>query len=261
MSSERFLDKKSLKKLDRELQSILSKTGTLRDRKTEDEVFDKTTLHVLEKIISDRVIDILDFPISTGKEGNIFRGITPDKKYVAVKIYRTNTSTFKHLSQYIIGDPRFKSVQKTRRGLVYAWTKKEFKNLERAKKVGVKVPHPILFKKNVLVMEYIGSSSRPAPMLKDVDLKNPNEIYHTLIDFITKMYKKAEMVHGDISAFNVLMHEDKPYLIDLGQGVLLDHPNSDEFLKRDIKNIISYFKKFGIQTDEKKIYNNLIKKS
>lgn len=259
MSSDRFLDKKRLKKLDLELQSLISRVGV--DRKTEDEVFDKSTLSVLEKLISDRVIDILDFPISTGKEGIVFRGVTADKKYVAVKIYRTSTSIFKHISQYIIGDPRFKSIHKTRRDLVFIWTKKEFKNLDRLQKVSVRAPKPIISIKNVLVMEYIGNSDRPAPMLKDVTLDNPEEIFHTLIDFVTRMYKKAELVHGDISAFNVLMHKGKPYLIDLGQGVLLEHPNSNEFLKRDIHNIVSYFKKFDIQADENKIYNNIIKKS
>jgi len=112
----------------------------------------------------------------------------------------------------------------------------------------------------VLVMEYIGDSKRPAPLLKNVTLKNPKEIFDVLIDFISKMYKKAGLVHGDISAFNVIMHRNKPYLIDLGQGVLLDHPNSHEFLKRDIHNLVNYFKKLNIKADENKIYNRIIKK-
>jgi RIO kinase 1 len=258
MSSDDFLNKKELKKLDRELQKIISLSGS--DRKTEDEVFDKSTLHVFEKLISDKIIDTLDFPISTGKEGNVFRGVTPNKEYVAVKIYRTSNSTFKHISQYIIGDPRFQSLHKNRRGLVYAWTKKEFKNLERLQRTGVRAPKPIKSIKNVLIMEYIGDSDKPAPMLKDVTLEEPKEIFDTLMDFISKIYKKAEMVHGDISAYNVLIHRNKPYLIDLGQGVLLEHPNSDEFLKRDIHNIVSYFKKFNIQADEKDIYDKITKK-
>lgn len=259
MSSERFLDKKSLKKLDRELESLISRIGA--DRKTQDEVFDKSTLHIFEKLISDGVIDILDFPISTGKEGNVFRGVTPNKELVAIKVYRTSTSTFKHLSGYIIGDPRFKSIRKTRRAIIYAWTIKEFKNLERLHKAGVRAPKPIKFMKNVLVMEYIGDAERPAPLMKDVKLENPQKIFDTLIGFISKMYKKAELVHGDISAFNVLMYENKPYLIDLGQGVLIEHPNSLEFLRRDIHNTVSYFKKFNIQADEKKIFYKITKKS
>ena len=258
MSSENFLDEKSLKRLDKELQAIISRVGF--DRKTQDEVFDKSTLNTLEKLISDRIIDMLDFPISTGKEGNVFRGITPDKKFVAVKIFRTSTSTFKHISNYILGDPRFKSLHRTRRDIVYAWTKKEYKNLERLHKAGVRAPRPIIYRNNVLIMEYIGDSNKPAPLLRDVTLKNPKEIFDILIDFISKMYKKAELVHGDISAFNVLMYKNKPYLIDLGQGVLIEHQNALEFLKRDIHNLVNYFKKFNIQADENKIYNTITKR-
>jgi len=258
MSSEKFLDKKSLKRLDRELQSLISRDGF--DRKTEDEVFDKSTLHTLEKLISDGVIEILDFPISTGKEGNVFRAVTPKKKFVAVKIYRTSTSTFKHISNYILGDPRFKSIRRTRRAIVHAWTKKEFKNLERLHKAGVKAPKPIISVNNVLIMEYIGDAERAAPLLKDVTMKNPKEIFETLIDYISKMYKKAELVHGDMSAYNVLMYENQPYLIDLGQGVLVEHPNALEFLKRDINNLVRYFKKFNITADENEIFRNIIKK-
>ena len=126
MSSDSFIDDKWIKKLDRQLQEVIGRAGV--DRKTLDQVFDVYTLNTLGKLISDKVIDIVDFPISTGKEGNVFRGVTPDKKFVALKIYRISTATFKHISDYIIGDPRFKSVRKTRKDIIFAWTKKEFKN-------------------------------------------------------------------------------------------------------------------------------------
>ena len=257
MSSDTFLDDKCLKKLDKKLQDIISRVGV--DRKTQDEVFDKSTLLSLEKLISNQVIDILDFPISTGKEGNVFRGVTPKKKLVAVKIFRTSTSTFKHISEYIVGDPRFKSLRKTRRDIVFTWTKKEFKNLELLEKIGVRAPKPIIFTNNVLVMSYIGEARKPAPMLKDVVLENPKEVFDTIIEYISKMYKKARLVHGDISAFNILIYRKRPYLIDVGQGVLLDHPNSYEFLKRDINNIVDYFKKYKIIADKDKIYQKLSK--
>ena len=256
MSSENFLDDKRLKKLDRQLQNIITKTGV--DRKTQDEVFDKYTLSTIEKLISDKIIDMLDFPISTGKEGNVFRAITPKKKFVAVKIYRTSNSTFKHISDYIIGDPRFESFRKNRKDIVHVWTKKEFKNLQRLKKIGVKAPKPIIFTSNVLVMQYIGDSYRPAPMLKDIIVEKPQEVFDSIIDSIAKMYKKAELVHSDLSAFNILYYRKKPYIIDLGQGVLLEHPRSLEFLKRDIDNIVRYFNKYNIRADANKIYNKLV---
>ncbi len=258
MSSDLFFDPKLMKKLDRKLQLTIDRVGV--DRKTLDEVFDKSTLLALEKLISHKVIDILDFPISTGKEGNVFRGVTPDKTYVAVKIYRTSNLTFKHISEYIIGDPRFSSLPKNRRDVIFAWTQKEFKNLERLNRVGVSAPKPIAKIKNVLVMEYIGDEEQPAPLLKDVKLDDPESMFNKLIDFISVMYKEAKMVHSDMSAFNVLIHNEKPYLIDLGQGVLLGHPQSYEFLKRDIYNIVFYFKKFKINADEKQIYMKITNK-
>ena len=257
MSSERFLNDKWNKKLDKKVQNIIDRVGL--DRKTLDEVFDKSTLLSLDKLISNRVIDILDFPISTGKEGNIFRGVTPSKKLVAVKIYRTSTSTFKHISKYIIGDPRFKNITKNRRDLVHLWTQKEYKNLQRMNEARIRAPKPITRINNVLVMEYIGTVKKPAPMMRDVNLKKPEEIFNTLVNFIEKMYKKAKLVHSDISAFNVLIHQNKPYLIDVGQAVLLEHPLAYDFLKRDIHNLANYFKKYNLKSDEQKIYNKITK--
>ncbi len=252
MSSEKFIKDKKLRELDRQLHSIINRIGL--DKKTEGEVFDKYTLQAFERLISQKVIDTLDFPISTGKEGNVFRATTPDKKFVAVKVYRISTATFKHISKYILGDPRFQSIHRSRKDIIHAWTKKEFKNLKRLKKIGVKSPKPIVTIKNILVMEYIGDEKRPAPLLKDVQLKKPKKIFDEIIQDLKKMYKKADLVHGDLSAFNILFYENIPYLIDLGQAVLLEYSNSDELLKRDIHNIYVYFKKYNIKTDENELY-------
>jgi len=257
-SEERFLNEKILRELDKQVEEISDRVGV--DRKTLDEVFDKSTLHTLGKLISDRVIDIVDFPISTGKEGNVFRAVKPDKKLVAVKIYRVSTSTFKHVSKYIIGDPRFSSLRRTKRDIIYAWTKKEYKNLERLQNIGINAPKPVAYLNNVLVMQYIGYKNKPAPLLKDVSLDHPKEMFDTLLGFISKMYKEAELVHADFSVFNILLFRNKPYIIDLGQGVLLEHPLSDEFLRRDISNIIRYFKKYNIYGDKKRIYNRITNK-
>ena len=109
-------------------------------------------------------------------------------------------------------------------------------------------------------MEYIGDPEIAAPMLRDVKLEKPENVFLTLIDFISRMYKKANLVHSDLSAFNILIYKNQPYLIDLGQGVLVEHPHAHEFLKRDIHNIIKFFKKYHIKVDETKIYKNIIKK-
>ncbi len=257
MSSDELLNDKWLKKLDRQSQVILDRV--VFNRKTFGEVFDKQTLLLLGKLISDKIIDQVDFPISTGKEANIFRGTTPEKEFVAIKIFRTATMTFKHIASYIEGDPRFAYGYKNRRTIIEEWARKEFRNLELLHQAKIRAPAPIKCVHNVLIMEYIGDATKSAPMLKDVLLRNPQKIYDEIIGFITRMYK-IKIVHADLSAFNILMFRQKPYLIDIGQGVLLDHPSSSEFLKRDIHNIVHYFKKYDIEGNEREIFENLVKK-
>jgi RIO kinase 1 len=167
--------------------------------------------------------------------------------------------TFKHIATYIEGDPRFKAGYKNRRDIIEEWAKKEFKNLERMRQAKVRVPAAVKRLHNILVMEYIGDKNTAAPMLKDVLLKHPQEIFDEIILFMTRMYK-AGIVHADLSCYNVLMYKEKPYIIDVGQAVLLDHASSFEFLQRDIHNIVQYFRKYGIQSDEQKIFKQVTKK-
>jgi len=257
MSSDELLSDKWLKKLDLQTQQILNRMDF--DRKTFGEVFDKQTLLRLGKLISDKIIDQMDFPLSTGKEANLFRGTTPEHTFVAIKIYRTSTMTFKHIANYIEGDPRFKSGFSNRRDIIEEWAKKEFKNLDKLKQANVRVPAPLRRLNNILVMEYIGDKNRAAPLLKDVPLANPKKIYDEIITFIDRMYK-AGIVHADLSAYNILMYKQKPYIIDVGQAVLLEHPSAMEFLKRDIHNIVQYFKKYDITADEDALYKKITKK-
>jgi RIO kinase 1 len=166
--------------------------------------------------------------------------------------------TFKHIASYIEGDPRFAYGYKNRRDIIEEWAKKEFKNLDLLYRTKVRVPAPLKRLNNILVMEYIGDENKAAPMLKDVLLRNPEKIFNEIMTFITRMYK-ARIVHADLSAFNILMFRQKPYIIDVGQAVLLDHPTAMEFLKRDIHNIVQYFKKYEIKSNEQTIFEKLMK--
>jgi len=255
MSSDEFLNERWLKKLDRQGQELSARIGV--DRKTFGEVFDTKTLLRLGRLISNNFIKQVDFPISTGKEANIFRATTPEGKLVALKIYRTSTLTFKHILKYIDGDPRFKHVNKSHQEIINEWAKKEFKNLNRLRQAKVLVPRPIKRLHNILIMQYIGDARKAAPMLKDVVLENPENVMKTLLTYITKMYE-AELVHADLSPYNILMFRGKPYIIDVGQAVVLEHPSAYEFLRRDIHNIFIFFQKYGVKADERNFYENLV---
>ena len=216
-------------------------------RKTLDEVFDRQTMFAIDKLTKMGVLESIDFPISTGKEGNVFRVTTPENEILAMKVYRTSNSTFHNIAKYIEGDPRFKGLQGSHRKIVFAWAAKEFKNLCRMTEAKVRVPEPVKFYKNILFMEYIGTEEQPAPSIKNSRLDNPEEIYEMILKYMKLMYRKAELVHGDLSEYNILLENGVPVIIDVGQAMLVDHVNSLEFLKRDIGNINHYFRSLDIK--------------
>lgn len=244
---------------EREIDAWRMRRKDADDRKSYDEVFDKQNLLVLYKLMSDGAFDRLDFPISTGKEGNVFRASTEDGRFVAVKIYRTSTATFRDMAKYVQGDPRFAGLSGHRRKMIYAWARKEFMNLRAFGRAGVRVPNPIAQERNVIVMEYIGDEVEPARELRDVPLEDPEGVARRLLEYIRLAYKNARLVHADLSEFNVLMFRGEPVVIDVGQAVLLDHPLAQEWLARDVGNIARYFKRLGVVIDAEAVLQELRK--
>jgi len=233
-------------RLERKVEALRQRDKSSDDREVIDEVFDKDTLLAVYKLMKEDIIDTLEFSISTGKEGNVFLCTTIDGGLVAMKIFRISTSTFKRISRYIDGDPRFKGLVGSRRKVIFAWTSKEFRNLQRLERAGVRVPHPIRFLKNLLVMEYIGDEESPAPMMRELRLDQPQMTYDTLIEYVRLAYQKAGLVHGDLSEYNVLIFKGEAVIIDCGQAVMIEHPQSREFLRRDIENINRFFGQYEI---------------
>jgi RIO kinase 1 len=158
--------------------------------------------------------------------------------------------------KYLVGDPRFKSLKKKRRAVVNLWCQREFKNLKIASEAGVNCPKPIAFEENVLMMSFIGEDGIAAPRLIDIELKNPSKAYVMILEDLKKLVGNG-LIHGDLSAYNILFW-DKPYFIDFSHGTTIRNPLAPELLKRDLKNINSYFSKFNITLkDSEKIYKEL----
>ena len=218
------------------------------DRRVFDAVFDRLTLMSLYKLMKSGVIDTLDFPIARGKEAHVFHG-TGESGPVAVKIFHTSNAVFKNLVQYIEGDPRFGGLRRRHRDLVDIWVRKEYRNLLRLSKWGLSVPKPLAVNKNVLVMDYLGTSSAPSPRLKDVKVPDPNSVYEELLEFLAVTWQKANLVHGDFSPYNIMWHGDKPVVIDVGQAVIQSHPRSQEFLVRDVTRLVEWANKSGIDVE------------
>jgi RIO kinase 1 len=87
----------------------------------------------------------------------------------------------------------------------------------------------------------------PAPSLKQIELEDPVAFYKDIVSSMGKAYRKAELVHGDLSEYNILLHEGSPYIIDWGQAMTTEHPNHMDFLKRDIVNVNRFFRSWDVK--------------
>lgn len=218
-------------------------------------VFDEHTLLVLYKLLNRTKIRAESL-VKEGKESVILSGLTPEKKWVAIKVYRTEACDFKKMWKYLIGDPRFKDLKKKKRTIANLWCKREFKNLKIAVKAGVNCPEPITSRENILIMSLIGEDGIPAPRLIDVILEDASPVYKDVIRDLKKLTKSG-MVHGDLSAYNILLW-DKPYFIDFSHSTTVNNQMALELLERDVKNINSYFSKLNLHLKQpEKVYEEL----
>lgn len=215
----------------------------LDDIKAAQDVFDKSTLISLYELANQGYIEEFFGNIGVGKEANVFV-VRGKKDLYVLKIYRIVTADFNAMKKYIEGDYRFKFVKDTRKSLINAWVEKEFKNLKIAEEAGVRVPHPFVYKNNILVMEFIHFQGTPAQLLKEVPLsgKEAEKIYRTLVAYAKKLYK-ADLVHGDLSEYNVLYNKKEAVLIDISQAVPRSHALANELLERDLRNLARFFRK------------------
>ena len=219
-------------------------------------VFDEFTLRTLFKLSSQEHFDNLISPVMIGKESNVFLADTKQGEFVIVKIYRLHSCNFNKMYSYIKSDPRFMELKNQRRLVIFKWVQREYRNLMIAREK-ILVPKPIVFMNNVLVMECIGTNT-PAPQLKDKIPKDLQVFADKIIESVKFMHN-LELVHADLSEFNILNHNDKPYFIDFSQSTSTKDPNSNEYLERDIKNIIRFFKKYNLELDFDRIKKEIIK--
>lgn len=230
------------------------------DKKTIQKVLDPKTMKILEKLEAREKLKSLTGCISTGKEANIYTCMIQadlSTKFItsstdefipaAIKIYQTSVMEFKNRGKYIQDELRFQSFSKNNpRKLVKLWAEKEVRNLKRLNKNNILSPKPIYLKNNILIMSLIGTQEKIAPKLKDAIIVNLDTTYSQCLTIIDDLYNKANLIHSDLSEYNLLYHNEKIYVIDVGQSVERNHPSAFSFLIMDINNINRFFLKKGV---------------
>jgi RIO kinase 1 len=216
-------------------------------------VFDMFTNETLFKLASQGYFDQLKTAIALGKEANIFTatpGRTSEKpEHVIIKIYRLENSNFKKMYDYLRQDPRYMHTKPAKRAVIFAWCQREFRNLMLAREA-ITVPAPLGFKNNVLIIGLVGDAERGlvSAQLNRQPPKEPEQFARAILDNIAALWKKG-LVHGDLSAFNILNDKEKPVFIDFSQSSPTSAANAKELLERDLTNVAAYFKRQDVKID------------
>src|SRR3989338_6887457 len=217
-------------------------------------VFDSFTEKTLQKLSSQGHFEELKSPVFRSKESNVFTA-SKGRDTVIVKIYRLESCDFNRMFDYIRNDARYADLKNQRRKVIFAWAQREYRNLMIARENGVNVQTPSALLNHVLVLQMIGKNI-PAQRLKDSIPRNPKQFFGKVLENMKKL-NNAGLVHGDLSEYNILNYDEKPYFIDFSQSTLLKSESSGDLLKRDIKNISRFFTKIGVKTSEDEILSYL----
>jgi serine/threonine-protein kinase RIO1 len=149
--------------------------------------------------------------------------------------------------QYIFGDWGFRRakrhiVQRTEE----IWAEKEFRNLVRLRKARIPAPIPVAFEENTVVMSLIGENGICAPQLNETADLDYERTAEKLRVALRDLVLRAELVHGDLSPYNILIWKNRPFLIDISQAVLVTHPDAAHLLHGDVGKLTSFFEKRGV---------------
>lgn len=190
------------------------------------------------------------YQVSAGKEASIFLAMWKNHPII-LKAYRFWTSAQGKKTRGFFAPTQMEAL-----------AAKEFDILSTCFLAKVPVPTPIGRVGNYLTMRFIGDGQEIAPQLKDVHLEEPDEVLDQILEDYLVMYRDAHFVHGDLSKYNILWWQNRPWIIDLPQSYRVDAwanmNNVEKILRRDIRNVLSYFKQYGIQRDLESILDQFL---
>lgn len=238
-----------------------------KEHSTAEKAVDPKTRLLLYKMVNAGILESVSGCISEGKESVVFyaKGGKMEDKVVpdecAIKVFKTTLNEFKNRDKYIKDDYRFKErfSKLNPRKVIRMWAEKEMHNLTRMQQAEVPCPEVVILKKHVLVMSFIGKDQVPAPKLKDVKLSREDmkQAYYQVLHMMQQLYHECNLVHADLSEYNLLWHDGKVWLIDVSQSVEPTHPYGLQFLFRDCTNVSQFFQKSGVTEtlNERELFN------
>lgn len=210
------------------------------------------TPQALQALIDDGVIDEVLRPLKSGKEAAVYVVRSGDDVRCA-KVYKDMAQrSFQQRVQYqegrkVRGSREARAIGKAskygRKQQEVAWKNTEVDALYQLRDAGVRVPEPYGYFHGVLVMELVTDADGfSAPRLGEVELSAEQaREYHRVLVRQAVMMLCCGLIHGDLSAYNVLVGPEGPVVIDFPQVVSAGGNNAARtMLLRDVNNLTAY---------------------
>jgi RIO kinase 2 len=196
--------------------------------------FTGLSLYSLHKLVEEGYVKALGKKMGEGKESMIYNCLSKDGEAV-IKFHKLGYQSFKKVvEKRDYGNLNF-SVLSVRSA------KREFSALKKLQ--GLAVPEAYANEGNAVLMELIDAKE-----LYKVRVENPEELLDMIIEEIAKFYRRG-IVHGDLSEFNILVG-DSFWIIDFPQSMEVCEEGWDDALRRDVSNILKYFRRaYRIERD------------
>jgi RIO kinase 1 len=229
----------------------------------------ETVQHFLDEGLITSVVR----PIKSGKEASVHLcRANPSRTglaLAALKVYHPlNRRDFRDESIYRDGEwikeRRIRAAleKKTRFGREVQgaiWVHREWETLRALDEAGADVPRPIARTDEAILMTYVGDETLAAPQLHRYrpDHGEARDLFDQLIGNVGRMLY-VNVIHGDLSPFNVLVWEGRATVIDLPQSVdPRKNRHARTLLDRDVERICAHFDRYAIRSDPHRIAHDL----
>ena len=194
------------------------------------------------------VLEAFGKPLGVGKEADVFDALDPKGIRVAVKFHRLGRISFRQTR-------RKRGYMTDRAGWLFQSrlaAEKEFEALKLTHAYGVAVPEPISQSRHVIVMGMIEGGE----VAKWREIEEPKTVLTEILVNVRRAFLDAGVIHGDLSEYNIILKPDMHILIiDWPQFVRRNHPNAEDLLLRDVKNVLDSFRrKFKVKVNLEDAY-------
>jgi len=191
--------------------------------------------------------------------------------YMAAKRFRDSEHRMFHRDAGYLEGRRVRRSRETRamarrtefgRQLISSqWASAEFNALGELWGLGLPVPYPVQLNGTELLMEFIGGQGESAPAAPRLAQTRPEAaMLADLFDQLSTTMGTLALhgwAHGDLSPYNILLHDDRLVVIDWPQIVdIIGNPRGPELLQRDCHNMCVWFTTRGLVIDEGDLFGD-----